>query len=56
MGEAACGQRRGADSQARGDHRGTRVEGYRVAVDGDVHGGQPVFGLLAVEFGVAQVD
>ncbi len=47
---------RRADAQARGDARGARVEGTAFAVHGDAHGVQEVFGLLAVEVGVAQVD
>ena len=53
--EAAGGERRGADAQAR-RHRGrARVERNGVAVDGDAHVVQAILGLLAVELGLAQV-
>ena len=53
--EPARGQGRRADAQPGGDHRRTGVERHSVAVDGDVYRGEAVFGLLAVEFAVAQV-
>ena len=54
--ESTGGQRRGADTQAGGDHRRARVERDRVAVDGDADLVEKVLTLLAVELRVAQVD
>ncbi len=54
--EAARRKRRGADAQARRDHRRTWVVGHGVAVDRDVDLVQQVFGLLAVDHGIPQVD
>ena len=54
--ETAGGERGGADPHAGADHRRTRVERNGVAVHGDSDAVQPVFGLLAVEFGFAQID
>ena len=50
--EAAGGQRRRADPQARGDHRRTRVVRDGVAVDRDADLVEAVLGLLAVQLGL----
>src|SRR5262245_14643136 len=53
--EPASRKGRGADAQTGRHHRRTRIEWNRVAVDGDADRRQPVFGLLTVDIGVAQV-
>ena len=53
--QAARGQRRRADAQARGLHRRAGVERDRVAVHGDIDLREAVLGLPAAELGVAQI-
>jgi hypothetical protein len=54
--ESAGSQGRGTDAEAGGDHRRAGVERNGVAVHGDADGVQEVFGLLAVQLRVAQVN
>ncbi len=54
--EAAGGERRRADADARGHHRRPLVEGHRVLVDRDAGLVQAVLGVLAGERGGRQVD
>src|SRR4051794_4957509 len=49
--DAAGGERGGADAQPGRHRRRPRVEGHRVAVDGDADVVEAVLGLLAVELG-----
>src|SRR5471030_836359 len=54
--ESARGEGGSADANTRRRHRRSRVEWHSVAVDGDTDRVQDVFGVLAVDGGLAQVD